>query len=224
MSAFTPPQELFREIREIDQMILDLIATPSTVTWHWPSYYLLYVDIDSMGWLLRSAASVVVEPFVGNDKGVPIAECVAQANESFSQLERRLTSIVGRLWQLSRNFATTIDDKALNYRMRCHFHPKSEWFQAFSDQYSAGKIAPDGRTLTRTVLLVDVQPMDRMPDLLEKGLVQHHAFDLTAEPVSNTLADAALAAVTEHDKVCGAMMNFFLQHCTVQDLAHPSSV
>jgi hypothetical protein len=183
-----------------------------------------YIDVDRLGPLLASVAFDVAEPFVVNDNGVPKAQWTAQANDSFYQIERRLKSIVGALWQVSRNFATTIDDKVLEHRLRCHFHPKSDWFQAFNEKYSAGKIAPDGRALSRTVVLIDSQPLDRMPDLLEKGLLEHHIFDLTAEPMRHALAAAARAAKTEHDKVCAAMMDYFLQYCTVDDLAHPSSM
>lgn len=48
MSTVTYAGELFREIRDIDSMILDMISTPKTEMWHWPSYYLFYVDVDRL--------------------------------------------------------------------------------------------------------------------------------------------------------------------------------
>lgn len=221
MSTVTPACELFREIREIDSMILDMIASQKMAMWHWPSYYLLYVDVDRLWWLLGSAAESIAHPIADTDD-LSLGEHIALVNQDFSMVEKQQNLIVSWLWQLSRNLI--VEKGELKRRMRAHIHPKSAWYQTFRERYCAGRISSDGKTLTRTILLLDPDAQDRIRDLSESRLVQEQIFDLSTEQSRHDLRKMASTTQCLHAEVQSAMMDFFVQHCTIEALAHPSSI
>jgi len=123
---------MFCEMRALNEFILEQISSPGTARWHWPSYYLLYVDLDRMARLVRRAGELFVPERTGRPF-VPQGECdlrpdefAARVNETFADMQKIQLSIVGWLWEISRNTMTVVEDKMLWQRMRARFHPKSE--------------------------------------------------------------------------------------------------
>jgi len=72
--------------------------------------------------------------------------------------------------------------------------------------------------------MMDVAYPDRISDLGQKNLIRHQGFDIRPDAARAALAEAIRTIEKEHGKVGLAMQDFFLQHCSVQDLIHPSSV
>ena len=216
MMTYTPADEILRELRDLHQFINELLASPDKASWHWPSYYLLYVDMDRMAWRIRAAKTVFEEePATGQ------AEWVDSAFAEFGNTQR---SIVSWLWQISRNLATVVEDRTLRQRLRAHFQPKSEWYQVFRSDYCPGRVSTDGKTLERTILKTDPAPPDRIHDLGEKNLYARQCFDIGTSAARTSLAQAIARVEEEHAQVERAMTAFFLAHCSIDKLLHPSSV
>ncbi|QOL48498.1 hypothetical protein [Massilia litorea] len=226
----TAPDEILREVRDLHQFILALLASPDKTRWHWPSYYLLYVDMDRMAWRLRGTRTVFAdEPLFGKAAGFaagprPVAGQAEAVDDAFADLGKAQGSIVGRLWHMSRNTLTVIEDKQLRQRMRAHLHPKSEWYQVFRSDYCPGRVSADGRTLERSILKTDPEPPDRIHDLGETNLHVHQTFDIGTDAARNLLAQAVARVEDEHARVSRAMADCFLAHCSLEALLHPSSV
>lgn len=229
MTSFTSPSDIFRDIRDIDELILELVSHPDKASWHWPSYYLLYVEMDRMTWLIRHAGDALSRErltlSVLKDEEEPTldeyAECV---NETFDAVWKTQKSIVGWLFQISRGMMTVIEDKTLRRRARAHFYPKSAWYQALYAEYCAGKVSTDGRVLERVILTMDRDPPERIENLGAPNLLHHQRFDIGTHETRAALQRAVQKVEAEHAKTCAAMQELFLAHCTVQDLIYPSSV
>jgi hypothetical protein len=230
MTMHTAPDQILCEVRDLHQFILGLLASPDPTRWHWPSYYLLYVDMDRMAWRLRRTRTVFAdEPLFGTASGfaqapLSVAEQAETVDDAFADLGKAQGSIVDRLWHMSRNTMTVIEDKRLRQRMRAHLHPKSEWYQVFRSDYCPGRVSADGRTLERTILKIDPEPPDRIHDLGEKNLTSHQYFDIGTDAARSLLAQAVGTVEEEHAGVSRAMADFFVAHCSIEQLLHPSSV
>lgn len=226
----TAADDILCELTDLHQLILELLASPGNTKWHWPSYYLLYVDMDRMAWRIRSTRTVFAnEPPFARVTGLAdaprsIAEQVEAIGDAFAEFAKVQRSIVDRFWHISRNTLTVIENHTLRQRMRAHFHPKSAWYQVFRSDYCPGRISPDGRTLERTILKLDPEPSGRIHDLGEKNLYSHQCFDIGTEAARTLVAQALGRVEEEHARVGRAMADFFVAHCSVEQLLHPSSI
>jgi hypothetical protein len=218
MNGCTPPAGMLRELRDVDGLILELVAAPGRADWHWPSYYLLYVDVERMAWLVQRAGNVLAHGGADDDD-----EDAGAVRDAFGAVRDKLLQIVAQLWRMSGNLGTVIEDKALRRRIRAHFHPKSAWYQALHDDYCAGRLAEGGRVLERTILVLDPDPPERIEDLGAGDLLRRQRFAAGTPAARAALADAVRAAEQEHARTWTAMKDFFLAHCTLEDLLHPSS-
>ena len=63
MTISTPVTELFREINNVHCWIMDLFQSDFHVK-HWPTFYLLYVDVDRLPRELQGAADSVTHPLM----------------------------------------------------------------------------------------------------------------------------------------------------------------
>jgi hypothetical protein len=230
MTSYTPPSGIFQDIRAIDELILELVSHPGKARWHWPSYYLLYVDMDRMAWLIRHAGDALsrerpaLSPSLEDEEGPTLEEYAECVSGTFDDVWKMQKSIVGRLFQISRGMMTVIEDKTLQWRARAHFYPKSAWYQALYDDYCPGKVSADGRVLERVILTMDRDPPQRIEDLGAPGLLHHQRFDIGTSEARASLQRAVREVGAEHAKTWATMKDHFLAHCTVQDLIHPSSI
>lgn len=48
----TPAHEFLLELADLHALILDVLDSPRKAQWHWPSFYLLYVDMDRLARVL----------------------------------------------------------------------------------------------------------------------------------------------------------------------------
>ena len=230
MMMHTAADAILCELRDLHQLILALLASPDKARWHWPSYYLLYVDMDRMAWRIRRTRTVFAdEPLFESMSAFAqaprsAAEEAEAIDDAFAELGKAQRSIVAWLWHASRNTMTVIEDKRLRQQMRAHFHPKSEWYRTFRSDYCPGRVSADGRTLERTILKLDPEPPDRVDGIGEKSLYVRQYFDISTEPARSLLAHAIGRVEEEHARVGRAMADFFLAHCSIEQLLHPSSV
>jgi hypothetical protein len=224
VSKPSPADELFREIREVGALLLQLVASPDTVDWHWPSYYQLYVQVDRMNWTLKAAARVA-EQAPGIAGARPDAMTADAANAALTALGQNYMAILNCLWQLGRGMASRVNDAHLKAMLRAHLHPKSGWYQACITRYCAGRVSPDGARLDRTILLLEPHPPERIDQAVdETWLLRHQVFDIASDDGRRALALAAEDVLDAHARTSGAMCRHLLAHCDIADLAHPSSI
>lgn len=222
MHSRTATQEFFREIFETQRLISELWKADITHV-HWPSYYQFYVEMDRLYWRVNSAANSLTDRSMA---GFPVTdeERRDSINACFSALQSQQRTIIGWLSKFGRRpEMLSLGDKGLRHRLRCHFQPKSEWFDSFFGEYSAGTISTDGRALERTIQLLDPAPIDRIHDLFEKNLVQRHSFDIATEAARQTLCDIGQQAAKLVDQVTHEMGVFLVQRCTIKELLNPST-
>ena len=222
MNTSIEPSELFREIREMDNLFLDLVATPDRVEWHWPSFYRLYIEIDKISWQLQSAEKIFHAPLILNETDGWGAD-VEIANACLSALGQSLLASIGLLWNISRGMSSRIRDARLRSTLQAHLHPKSSWYQTLRTHYHAGLIS-DNASLERTILVFDRNTLERIDPPLEQFLLWHQVFDLTDENVLAQLLIAAQKTSEVHTQALRAFGHHFVSYCRIEDLLHPSSV
>ncbi|MFN3789271.1 hypothetical protein [Massilia sp.] len=221
----TQASEVFREIRELDELLLQLVASPDAVDWHWPGYYQLYVQVDRMGWSIQSAARAVGHTSSIIADAIPDGTHVAAANAALDALGKNYMAVLGWLWQHARGMSSVIKEPRLKAILRAHLHPKSGWYQACFAQYCAGRISPDGARLERTILLLEPSPPERIDQAVDETyLLRRQLFDIGAEDKRRALALASDEVQDMHARATDAMRRHLLAHCHIGDLAHPSSI
>jgi hypothetical protein len=225
MIAPTQADEVFREIRELDELLLQLVASPDTVEWHWPGYYQLYVQVDKMAWTIQAAARAVGHVSATVADAAPDSTQVTAANASLGALGKNYMAVLGCLWQLGRGMSSLVKEARLKAILRAHLHPKSGWYQACFTQYCAGRISADGARLERTILLLEPDPPERIDRAVDETcLLRHQVFDLGSADKRQALALAADEVQDLHARATGAMRRHLLAYCDISDLAHPSSI
>lgn len=222
MNITSDPGALFREVREMDSLLLALVAAPEQVKWHWPTFYLLYVELDRMSWRLQRAEHLFKDPVTLGE--IDEQDAVEGANACLDAVGSGVKATAGFLWNVARGISSSIGDAHLRLRLQAHFHPKSSWYQAFRTAYHAGRIAADGRSMERTILVLEPDTLERIGSPQEQFLTWHQVYDLADENVFRGLQAAARETAEIHTRVLRAYGQHFVAHCRIEDLLHPSSV
>lgn len=217
------PEELFREIRELDALLLELVATPERVSWHWPTFYRLYLELDNIAWRLNSAGRTVLQWPIPMDDAI-LHQTSATDAQYFGSLGKSYKACIGLLWQIGCDTLSRINDKDLRFRIRAHVHPKSGWYQAVISRYQAGTLSKDATTLERTIWVMEPQSQERIDPPYEEFLQHQQSFDLHDESTRIALASAVQATATLHGQVQRAFGAHLVAHCKIEDLLHPSSI
>lgn len=224
MTAATPPCEFLCEVADLADFIDDVLAMPRGSRWHWPSFYLLYVEVDRLGNLLTRTGWLFAPPLSGDGETVSAQEQADAANALFEQLGKRQQALVGWLMEMWRNTRTVSGHSAAHDRLAAHFHPKSGWYQLFRRAYCAGRVSVDGARLERTVLGVDAgSSREHIPYSTAECMIRRQVFDLGASGTKAALAHAADQAGTRLAQTLAGMSTLLREHCTIEDLLHPSS-
>lgn len=143
MTISTPVAELFREINDVHCWMMDLFQSDFQVK-HWPTFYLLYVDVDRLPWELQGAADSVLHPLMPR-YGPDDFDCIEAVDLMFQRVQQRFTDIVLQLGAIVLNTQiASIGDAALRLRIKAHLRQKSDWRLTFRDQYCAGRIVDEG--------------------------------------------------------------------------------
>lgn len=223
MAPHTPATEFFCELSDVQSLIMDVLTAPDLHIKHWPTYYRLYIDVDELAWRVYKASQYLTERFVGED-GTFAAQLVEAANECLAGIGDCQRRIVDWISKMTRQGWISCNDKALTHHLRCHLQPKSAWYQEFHERYCAGKISEDGQILSRFIFRIDPDPTYRIPDLDEKQLAQQQVFDVATEKAIASLVLAAEQVSARIGEVRASMGDYFVRHCTPEDLLHPSWV
>lgn len=227
MTGFTPAQEFLSEIKEINNLIADILSFPRNDHWHWPSLYLLYVDVDRLAMTLMRAEHFCNNPFWAIDSTMPVERVVESGNALFGELGKRQKAVARWIYPLLRRTKQSEENKVLYTHIEAHFHPKSGWNQQFFAEYDAGVLTADGKTLKRTVLPVFAVPADKSRDYIDhisaSCMLRHQSFDLSASAQQVALAHAVRSAASALGKISDDMQSYLLAHCKLKDLMHPCS-
>jgi hypothetical protein len=224
MTTYTPAQEFLSEVHEISGFIDDIIACPRKTGWHWPSFYLLYVDVDRLAVTLVRTEHFFAPPLTGLWAPAGMDERVDTGNAVLDELGKRQKAIFGWFHRMSRQVHYGGADTMRRARLDAHIHPKSGWYQVFFAEYDAGSLAEDGKTLTRTVLPVLAEPpYERVDHVTASCLLRRQAFALGTPEEDMALADASRQAAERVGETAARMQAYLREHCTLEDLLYPCS-
>ena len=212
------------EVADLASFIDDVLAMPRGSRWHWPSYYLFYVEVDRLQgllmrtrWLFESSCATSSEPAAAQEEA-------DSANELFAQLGQCQQALADWLSQMWRNTRTVTGNTAAHERLGAHFHPKSGWYQLFMERHCAGQVSADGETLQRAVFGVDSgSSRNHISHSSAECMIRHQSFDLSEVGAKAALACAAEQAQTRIGQTLAAMGTLLVGHCMIKDLLHPSS-
>lgn len=223
MTAHTPAQCFLSEVREINGFIDDILSCSRKSDWHWPSFYLLYVDVDRLAMALTRT-----EHFFGPPLFAPSAptseELVEDSRAVLGEVGRHQKAIFARLYPMSRRIARHPDNAALHARLDAHLHPKSGWHQEFLARYDAGTLSPDGTSLLRTVLPILAEPpYERVDHVTANCMLRCQRFDVGTPEARKALAGATRAAAQTLGGIAARMQAYLLAHCRLEDLLYPCS-
>jgi len=224
MTTYTAAQAFLSEVHEINHFIDDIIACPRKSSWHWPSFYLLYVDVDRLAITLMRTGHFFDPPLTGLSAAAEIEERVGHGNAILGELGEQQKAIFRWFYRMSRHILYSANDTVLRVRLEAHVHPKSGWYQEFFAEYDAGTLSVDGKSLTRTFLPVLAKPPYERVDLVTAScMLRHQAFDLSTPEEQMALAHATRQAATKLGEIAARMQAYFLAHCKLEDLLYPCS-
>ena len=220
----TSADEFLSELGGISALILDVLDCPRKAQWHWPSCYLLYVDLDRLDGLLVQVQYMLQPPFDSIGEQPPLDERVRDDNALFEQLDTQLKAIVTRLFPMYRSTGANPANPAARERLGAHLHPKSGWYQTFLDEYCSGAVTRDGDTLQRVALPIDPTAAgEHIDNTSARCMLRHQSFDLSTPTARSSLAHATAEVRTRLRNVLAAMTAYLAANCTMTDLLHPRS-
>lgn len=224
MTTYTPAQSFLSEVHEINGFIDDIIACPRKSNWHWPSFYLLYVDVDRLAAILVRTEHFFGPPLAGLWTPAGMEERIGNGNAILDELGKRQKAIFGWFYRMSRQVLYDTGDTIRHARLAAHVHPKSGWYQVFLAEYDAGTLSDDGRTLFRTVLPVLADPpYERVDHVTAHCLLRRQAFALGTPEEHRALADASRQAAERLGEIAARMQAYLREHGTLEDLFYPCS-
>jgi hypothetical protein len=218
----TPPQELFRELTDLGNLVFSMLTGPQVTVRRWPAYYAVYLEFDRVCQDVNRTTGYLSQAFTRPDDKVDagrieaVNACLARIDQSF----RRIVDLLARME--SRRLVDS-GKPALQQIVRTYFAEDSSWYLAFQSQYRSGRVAADGHFLERSVLLLDPYHPDGLANADGTNLVQRQTFELTSERSRTVLGRTARQVQVRLNQVYAALGNFFVEHCAaVTDLLHPS--
>lgn len=215
MTPYTHAHEFLSEVPEINCFIDDIISRPRKSDWHWPSFYLLYVDVDRLAMALMRVENFFNSSLRNSSMPTAIDDLVENTNAILSDVTKRQKEIFSWFYRMTRRIVYSAEDTALRARLDAHVHPKSDWYQTFYVQYDAGMLSVDGVTLTRKVLALD--------NFMAGCMLQLQTFDFSTRDEQKALADATKKASIKLGRIGARMQAYLLEHCKLEDLLYPCS-
>ena len=226
MSERTPPHEFLSELGDINGFIADLLDCPrqDNSRWHWPSFYLLYVELDRLSMLLSQIACLLEPPLAGFEEDLSCEDDADSANALFKDIDMRQKTIVGSLYRLCKAVKARPEQRPQYDRVFAHVHPKSGWYQTFMQRYQTGEMAGDAQILVRTALPIDHGTSNERVDFLAaECMLREQSFDIGTQEAKLALVQATEAAGRRIGEVLRRMGEYLIAHCRIEDLRFPSS-
>jgi hypothetical protein len=214
------------ELGDINCFIAELLDCPARQdsSWHWPSFYMLYVEVDRLSMLL-SRVGYLFDPPLTSFGGVPTPEEYARdANGLFASIDKQQKTIVRSLYQLYRAVRPTAEQVPLHDGVGAHVHPKSGWYQTFMQCYRSGEVTSDAKMLSRTALPIDHGTSREHIDFMTaECMLRRQSFDIGTPEERHALAQATQVAQCRIGHVVKLMGDYLVAHCRIEDLRYPSS-
>jgi hypothetical protein len=224
MITYTGTAEFLSETHEINGFIDDIISCPRKISWHWPSFYLLYVDVDRLAMALMRTEHLLRSPRPDSPMHTSIEELVEDTNAILCEVGNRQKAIFRWFYRMSRNITYSAEVTALHARLDAHVHPKSGWYQEFFAQYDAGIVSVDGRTLSRIVLpILTAPPYERIDEFTASCMLRRQTFDFASPEERIELANATKQASVNLGQIAARMQAYLVEYCKLEDLLHPCS-
>ena len=224
MTAYTPAADFLSEVHEINGFIDDILSCPRKSDWHWPSFYLLYVDVDRLAMVLARTEHFFGPPLFASSGARAPDQFAEAGNAILGELGAQQKAIIPWLYPMSRRIACGAGDTVPRARLDAHIHPKSGWYQEFFASYAAGKVAADGKTLVRTVLPILAEPPYVRIDQGSAGcMLRHQVFDVGTPNARLALAEASRQAAIRLGQIAARMQACLRAHCKLEDLLYPCS-
>lgn len=84
--TLTPPQDLFRELLDLGNLLFCVLAGPAVRVRRWPSYYLAYAHVDRLCHEVNQATGYLARGFIGT-AGAVDRPAIESANVCLPRLE-----------------------------------------------------------------------------------------------------------------------------------------
>lgn len=224
MTTPTPASEFLSEIHEINGFIDDILACPRKSDWHWPSFYLLYVDVDRLAMALMRTERFFGPPLFEGSRAPTSEELAEDSRAVLGEVGKHQKAIFGRLYPMSRRIVRNEDNARLHERLHAYLHPKTDWHQTFLTQYDAGALSSDGQRLLRTVLPILAEAHDERPvHAAVDDTPRHQSFEAGTPEARAALAEATRHAAEALGRISARMSACLVTHCRIEDLLHPCS-
>jgi hypothetical protein len=220
-STASPPQELFRELADLGNLVFSMLTGSRVVVKRWPVYYQVYVLVDGLCREVSRTTGYLSRGFIEED-GTVSSDRIEGANACLARIDGHCRALVDLLARIERQALVSYGKPALKHVVSSHSSPKSAWYLAFHLQYCSGRVAPDGRVLERSVLPVDPYPASGATHTDETSLVEHQAFELASDQSRTLLGRTIRQVQTNLNQVYAALGDFFVSHCpSTSELLHP---
>lgn len=218
MKQTTSAPHLLRELTALGNLVFSMFAGPHVTVRHWPAYYRVYVEVDGLCREVNRLGGHLARGFIEAD-GMADADRIADANACFARVDTHVRALAALLADIVRDRLVIPAKPALVHIMDRHFAPDREWYRGLLAHYRSGCVAPDGRTLARTVLPMDLQPAQWQGD---EARVEWQQFELAAEHARVVNGRTIRQVQTALNQVYAALGRCFVQRCpSVAALLHP---
>jgi hypothetical protein len=216
----TSAPHLLRELMDLGNLVFGMFAGPHVTVRHWPVYYRVYVEVDGLCREVNRLAGYLARGFIDAD-GTVYVDRIEDANVCFARVDGHVRAMAALLADVVRDRLVIPGNPALVQIMDRHFGPESPWYRGVQAHYRSGCVAPDGRTLARTVLPIDPHSAQWHGD---EAPVERQQFELAPE-YAHTLNGRTIRQVqTALNQVYAALGARFVQQCpSVGALLHPRS-
>lgn len=216
----TSAPNLLRELTELGNLVFGMFAGPQVTVRHWPVYYLVYVEVDGLCREVNRLAGHLARGFI-DPGGTVDADRITEANACFGRVDGHVRTMTVLLAEVVHDRLVIPGNPALVQIVDRHFAPESDWYRGMQAHYQSGCVAPDGRTLARTVLPLDPHLAQWRGD---EAPVELQHFELAPE-YARTLNGRTIRQVQMAlNQVYAALGGCFVQRCTsVSALLHPRS-
>lgn len=220
-STSTPPQQLFRELADLANLVFSMLTGPQVLVKRWPAYYMMYVQVDELCREVSRTTAYLSRGFIEAD-GTVSSERIEDANACLARIDRHCLDLIDLLARIELHALASHGKPALKNVVISHFSPESPWRLAFRQQYCSGRVALDGSMLERSVLLIDPYPASEASGTDETCFVVHQTFELVSDQSRTLLGRTTRKVQTSLNQVYAALGNFFVDRCSsTQELLHP---
>jgi hypothetical protein len=223
-APMTPPQDLFRELPELGNLLFCMLAGPDVTVKSWAAYYLAYAHIDRLCHEHSQATGYLARGFIGA-AGMVDRRAIEGINACLTRLDTQFRALVDLLVRVECRAQVDYGAPELKRLVSLHFSPTSPWYLASEQHYCSGRVFADGLVLRRTCVPLDPLPDAAVMAAQGQDLVHRQTFGLGSQRSRGLLVRTARQVQTRLNQVYAALGAFFVARCpSVTELLHPSAI